>query len=338
MKISVIGAGPAAAYFIKEGLGRNPFVVFDLFEKTEKLLGYLRKGVAPDQHALRKTIPALEAVFSDRRVKLHTGAELGVNIDVKKLDSYSAVVLGTGARPRKLTIPGNEHVIYADRVMEEISENRPVKLSGKVAIIGNGNVSLDVARMLLHSKRLQAYTNSLEKVSVEQIDIVGRSSPETSTFTNSVLSEVLAESVRLQVSDRVKGWICTAKEDHSREARRRAQLLSTKEKGPKTLQMIFWESPIKITKTNSKKNLEITDKKSKYQLTTQTDTGAYVTREYDAIIAAIGYTSPDYKNILKDVAAPVYEIGWAKTNGRGTLSDAYKSAMEAAEQLFSKSK
>lgn len=345
MKICVVGAGPAAAYFIKEFLPRTQSVLFDVFEKSSEVLGYLRKGVSPDQPGLRSTIPVLEEIFKSPRVKMITETEIGKDIEIKNIqDKYSAIVVAGGAEARCLNIPGREHAIPADRIARSISENRSIVANGSIGIIGNGNVSLDMARMLLHSKEMSHFTPSLKSVSVDKVEIIGRKSPEDAKFTNPVLSELLDHPSKLDTSNRTKDWIRDKQIAHkyTRSQRRRKEILENKEKQKtktnKTVKFTFWESPVSITRKETgpprKREVdEITDNNVRYQLKTVDDTGSIRTREYDAIISAIGYKPKDWKSILQGVTTPVYAIGWASSQGTGTLADAYASAIEAVDAI-----
>ncbi|KAI5139001.1 adrenodoxin-NADP+ reductase [Nematocida ausubeli] len=355
MHICIIGAGPAAAYFIKECLIRSSAATFDVFEQSSKLLGNLRKGVAPDQHRIRETIPALEKIFlSDRRVSLHRGMRMGTDISLKDVQKkYDAVVIATGAEPNTIAVPGAEHIIRADQVMEWISENRPVSANGRIAVLGHGNVALDVARALLHAQRMGS--SSLSGVQVEEVDVIGRSPPDLSKFTTPVLAEFLSHPTSISISERVCRWIrkVSSAGTFPRAIERKALLLSSgKKPTSKTARFIFWEAPTQVNRTKtecgkrtrseeepaasalSNETLRITNSGYKYTLTTVDDRGVERKAEYDGIVSAVGYKPRPLQDLLEGVTVPVYRVGWASTEGRGTLADAYVSAIETASALF----
>ncbi|KAI5167465.1 adrenodoxin-NADP+ reductase [Nematocida sp. AWRm78] len=354
MHLCIIGAGPAAAYFIRECMARCSKTTFDIFEITRETLGNLRKGVAPDQIHIRKTIPGLERVFTDSRINLIKGADITKIMKVSEIEKkYDAVIIATGAEPRRLSgIPGCEHVLNASDIMRSISANEKILANGKIAVIGNGNVSLDIARVLLHGRSMNH--PSLSEVSVDSVDLIGRSSPEHSKFTNPVLSEFLSYPVMVIITEKVKNWIKkTITPESSRTLKRKAfLLLSNQAPAHKSAKFIFNEVPVSIQKYNPNDLIKpslwtsnnipqnvhnLTDNAVKYKLTTRDSvSGVEAVRVYDRIISAIGYTriNPDISDMLRDISIPVYRIGWASTDGTGTLADAYTTAINTVSKIL----
>ncbi|OAG31790.1 adrenodoxin-NADP+ reductase [Nematocida displodere] len=340
MKLCVIGAGPASAYFIKEVLTTRKDVTFDVFEKERAPLGYLRCGVAPDQLGLKATIPSLTEVLRHPRVKYFPGIEMGKDLHLREIQKYyDGVVIGSGAKgPRLLDVPGSRHAISADALIRKIN-NCPgpsvPRLSGTVAIIGNGNVSLDAARMLLHSKVLGEKTGSsyLKDLSVDKAIVIGRNSPLETKFTNAVLAELFFSPLQVLQSNRLQEWfkqLTFAKV--GRIAKRTLSLLAKDgvntrpgtelSNGQSAVEFVFWERPISITKDQKK-----------LTLTTEDDLGRQHHRSVDHVIAAIGYEAASNEEMIKDLAIPVYTIGWAQSRGSGNLSNALETGVELSGQL-----
>ncbi|KAI5190218.1 adrenodoxin-NADP+ reductase [Nematocida minor] len=267
MKICVVGAGPAAAYFIKESLARSKSAVFDVFEKSSMLLGYLAKGVAPDQRAIRETIPILEKVFKSPQVNLFTGVEVGKDVDLKnKEHAYSAIVIASGADVRHIDIAGQKYAVPADKIVRHIADSKPVIAKGRIAVIGNGNVALDISRMLLHSEEMKKHSSSLEGIEVREVEVIGRHSPEEAKFTNPVLSELLEYPSSVEISERAKRWFAERGTNVPRPLIRRGQMLMKKDPEhtehstlQKKMKFTFWESPIWITKKTSRTSAELVD-------------------------------------------------------------------------------
>ncbi|EIJ94821.1 uncharacterized protein NEPG_00345 [Nematocida parisii ERTm1] len=351
MHLCIIGAGPAAAYFIRECMARCSRTTFDIFEISRETLGNLRKGVAPDQVRIRKTIPGLERVFTDSRINLIKGADITRIMKVSEIEKkYDAVIIATGAEPRRVSdIPGCEHVLSASDILGSISANEKVLASGTVAVIGNGNVSLDIARVLLHGRDMGH--PSLSEVSVASVDLIGRSSPEQSKFTNPVLSKFLSYPVMVIITEKVKNWIKkTITPEQSRALKRKALLLSSNQApARKSAKFIFNEVPVSVERyapdgsnkpgvwPNNPNVHNVTNSAVKYKLTTRDRiTGVEAVRVYDRIISAIGYApiNTDISGMLRDISIPVYRIGWARTGGTGTLADAYTTAINAVSKIL----
>ncbi|KAI5191793.1 adrenodoxin-NADP+ reductase [Nematocida sp. AWRm77] len=374
MKLCVIGGGPASAYFVRDILQKTSTLTVDLFEKEKHLLGHLRHSVAPDQEGLKETIPSLEAALKDPRVTVFTNVEVGKDLPLSAIQHmYDRVVVGTGAEePRVLGIPGAEHALPADALARKINGyGRPQAvlppLKGTVAIIGNGNVALDMARLLLHGDKLSKYSPYLGELDVTRALVIGRGSPEQARFTNPVLAELFKYPLETVHSEQLHTWLREREGTEEREGRtdqggrpalsrsmqRRLALLRRgsahptlcaapgtgssaggedfpgMEKGmgkekekEKAVEFVFWESPESITKTEDG-----------YVLQTKDTRGHTHRRKVDGVVAALGYAPAPVEALVQGVHIPVHVLGWAGTQGRGTLSDALVSSVSLSEKL-----
>lgn len=147
-KIAVIGAGPAglscAYYLAVEGYSVT------VFEKQQKLGGMLTLGI-PAFRLEKKVVEAEIDILRDLGVEFKTGTEVGKDVSLDELRSqgYKAFFLGIGAQAgRKLNIEGEEAqgVITGVDFLRSVNLGSGAKLSGKVIVIGGGNVAIDVAR------------------------------------------------------------------------------------------------------------------------------------------------------------------------------------------------
>ncbi|TRW79651.1 ferredoxin [Mycolicibacterium sp. 018/SC-01/001] len=201
LEVAIVGAGPAAFYTAGELLRHNNVRV-DLFERLPTPYGLVRAGVAPD-HAATKGVErtfAATAAHDDFRYFLNVTVGRDVTVDELRA-RYGAVVIACGAaHDRRLGIPGedlagslsvtdfvawyNGHPDHADDVVD---------LSGHdVIIIGNGNVALDAARILLTDPEELARTDiadhalaTLRSSRVRTVTIVGRRGPAHAAYSNS---------------------------------------------------------------------------------------------------------------------------------------------------------
>lgn len=168
LRVAVIGAGPAGVYAsdillrqLKEkgdqlGLGSGARI--DLFEKLPVPFGLVRYGVAPDHPSIKYIAGALEKTLDNPEIHLYADVEFGRDISLDDLrQRYDVILFATGAvDDRPLEIPGHdlEGVYGAARFVEWYDgypgsrEQWPLEAE-KVAVIGGGNVAMDVARILM---------------------------------------------------------------------------------------------------------------------------------------------------------------------------------------------
>ncbi|KAI5181337.1 adrenodoxin-NADP+ reductase [Nematocida sp. AWRm80] len=334
MKVCIIGAGPASAYFLESALRNIKDLAADVFEKSTTTLGHLRNSVAPDQLGVRSTIPKLHKVFSDPRVSLHTQAEVGKNVSLGKIQNkYDCIVLAAGAGPaNQLNIPGDKYALQAEKYLQRLNQGTQTNLGSRVAVIGNGNVALDAARMALKAKGVSL---------AEKVFVIGRGSPLDSKMTPPVLSELLSLPIQKQTSRKTLEWYAGVKrsllDTLPRPERRKLQLLlegtipteinpetRPKEKVSKqTIEFCFWEQPVSIVRENNQLTLETKDKNNQVHK-----------RRVDSILLALGHAPLEKEPLLKKVKIPVYSIGWSLS--KGNLSDGFNQANALVQRLINK--
>ncbi|MDF1477967.1 FAD-dependent oxidoreductase [Leifsonia sp. H3M29-4] len=159
LRLAIVGAGPAGIYAADILLkAEKQFEAsIDLFEQLPAPYGLVRYGVAPDHPRIKGIITALKDVLDSGRIRIFGNVRYGRDITLDDLKRhYNAVIFSTGAiRDAALNIPGIElpgSYGAADFVSwydghPDVPREWPLEASS-VAVIGNGNVALDVARML----------------------------------------------------------------------------------------------------------------------------------------------------------------------------------------------
>lgn len=163
LRVAVVGAGPAGIYasdiLSKADLSATGFtgVGIDLFERLPAPFGLVRYGVAPDHPRIKQIVVALQKVLSRGDVRLLSNVDFGTDITLEEVQRhYDAVVFSTGAiEDAALAVPGvdlPESFGAADFVSwydghPDYPREWPLEASS-VAVLGAGNVALDVARML----------------------------------------------------------------------------------------------------------------------------------------------------------------------------------------------
>ncbi|TKC53513.1 hypothetical protein EI555_014969 [Monodon monoceros] len=203
-QICVVGSGPAGFYTAQHLLKHHPRAHVDIYEKQLVPFGLVRFGVAPDHPEVKNVINTFTRTAHSDRCAFHGNVVVGRDVTVQELrDAYHAVVLSYGAEDhRGLEIPGEElpGVLSARAFVgwyNGLPENRKMApdLSCDTAVVlGQGNVALDVARILLTPPEYlektditEAALGALRQSQVKTVWIVGRRGPLQVAFTIKVL-------------------------------------------------------------------------------------------------------------------------------------------------------
>ena len=184
-KIAVIGAGPAGlscAYYL--AVKGYPVTVF---EKEDKLGGMLTLGI-PGFRLDKAVVNAEIDILRELGVEFKTGVEVGKDISLPQLrvEGYKAFYLGIGAsRGTKLGVPGEElaGVFTGIDFLRDVNLEKPVSIGKRVAVVGGGNVAIDVARTAL-------------RLGAEDVTIVYRRSRDEMPAAADEIAEAEEEGVR----------------------------------------------------------------------------------------------------------------------------------------------
>jgi ferredoxin/flavodoxin---NADP+ reductase len=208
LRLAIVGAGPAGIYAADILLKHERAfeVSIDLFEQLPAPYGLVRYGVAPDHPRIKGIVNALREVLDSGDIRVFGNVRYGTDITLDDLKRhYNAVIFSTGAvRDAALEMPGiDAHGSYgaADFVSwydghPDVPREWPLEAQS-VAVIGNGNVALDVARMLAkHPEDLlptevpdNVYAG-LQASPVTDVHVFGRRGPMQVKFTPLELREL----------------------------------------------------------------------------------------------------------------------------------------------------
>ena len=208
LRVAIVGAGPAGIYAADILLKHEkaPDVSIDLFERLPAPYGLVRYGVAPDHPRIKGIVNSLREILDSGKIRLFGNVNYGTDITLDDLKKhYHAVIFATGAmRDAQLNIPGidlpgshgaAEFVSWYDG-HPDVPRDWPLDAK-EVAVIGNGNVALDVARMLVKRPEDLYPTEvpdnvyqALESSKVTDVHIFGRRSPRHVKFTPLELREL----------------------------------------------------------------------------------------------------------------------------------------------------
>ncbi|MEU7297982.1 FAD-dependent oxidoreductase [Streptomyces exfoliatus] len=219
LRIAVVGTGPAGMYAAEDLLLHTNAEV-TLIDRLPVAGGLLRYGVAPDHPATKGAGETFARFHSHPRVRMRLGVEIGEDVTVGELAAHhDAVIYAVGApADRRLGIPGEElpGSVSATSVVSWYNAHPEtgadaVRLSAeRVVVVGNGNVALDVARVLVMAPADLAGTDiadhalaALRDSRVREVVLLGRRGPKDAAYT---ASELLAlkhlPGVDLVVDDR----------------------------------------------------------------------------------------------------------------------------------------
>jgi thioredoxin reductase len=206
MNIAIIGSGPAGCYLADHLLRLIPEASIDIVEKLPVPFGLIRYGVAPDHQSTKNVARVFDRVLSRERVSFFGNVEVGRDVKLGELMAfYDAVVVATGAAlDRQLGIPGEElRGVTGSGAFVGWYNGHPhaqpprVNHVREAVVVGNGNVALDVSRIL--AKGREELTGSdlpnevlhwLQSQPLETIHLVGRRSAAEAKFNDHELAEI----------------------------------------------------------------------------------------------------------------------------------------------------
>ncbi|MDP9408057.1 MAG: FAD-dependent oxidoreductase [Actinomycetota bacterium] len=270
LRVAIVGAGPAGIYAADVLHKSGTPVSIDLFEKLPAPYGLIRYGVAPDHPRIKGIVTALRQVLSRDNIRFLGNVEYGVDIKLDDLRRhYDAVVFTTGAdKDRALDIPGidlpgshgaADFVSWFDG-HPDVSRDWPLEAES-IAVIGAGNVALDVARMLaktadelLSTEIPDNVYRGLKASPATDIHVFGRRGPAQAKFTPLELRELdHSPSVEVIVNpediEYDEGSIAARKGDKQVEMVARViegYALRDPGQAPRRIHLHFFESPVEV--------------------------------------------------------------------------------------------
>lgn len=207
IRVAIIGAGPSGFYAAQALLDATPACEIDVLERLPTPYGLIRSGVAPDHPTTKNIQATFPKTAADERVRLFGNVTVGKDVALAELrELYDAVILASGAPlDIRVDIPGHDLAgVYGAAEFvgwynghPDFADLDPRLDAPGAVIIGNGNVAIDVARILAKSIPELEATDiadhaiaSLTMSSVRDVHIVGRRGPVEAKFTNVELSEL----------------------------------------------------------------------------------------------------------------------------------------------------
>ena len=382
LRVAVVGAGPAGIYasdiLLKEAEGRHE-VSIDLFDRLPAPYGLVRYGVAPDHPRIKGVVSALRDVLDTGRIRVFGNVDFGRDLRLDDLrERYHAVIFATGAMfDAPLDIPGiDAEGSYgaADFVNwydghPDVARDWPLDASS-VAVIRNGNVALDVARMLakhvddLMPTEIPANVEAgLRASAVTDVHVFGRRGPLQVKFTPLELREL----------GEVPGAdIVVAEEDFDRdpdadaEAKKNKQILvidrifskwrgeDAERTGPRRLHLHFWARPAAVLADDEGRVRALRiERTAPGPDGSVVGTGEFREIEVGQVYRAVGYHGSALDEVPYDAdrgvipndggsvvdaegerVGGVYATGWIKRGPVGLIGHTKSDAKETIEHLL----
>ena len=376
MRVAIVGSGPAGFYTASALQAGDVPVEIDMVERLPTPWGLVRLGVAPDHPNIKAVSRAFEKIARKEGFRFFGNVEVGKDVshdDLRRL--YDAVVYTVGAQTdRRLDIPGedlpgswaatefvawyNGHPDFQDRTFD---------LSGERAVVvGNGNVAVDVARMLALTAEELAPTDTTDDAiaaitgsGLREIVVLGRRGPAQAAFTPpelQELGELAGADVFVDPADLELDPVSAASLEEGREtARRNVEILrefAARERSdkPKSVRLRFLVSPVQILGEGRVEAVEVVRNRL-----VERD-GALVaksTGEIEVIPASVVFRSVGYRGVplpglpfderrgtiandggRVDGLPGVYVAGWIKRGPSGVIGTNKKDAADTVERVL----
>ncbi|HJL14918.1 MAG TPA: FAD-dependent oxidoreductase [Sandaracinaceae bacterium LLY-WYZ-13_1] len=366
--VAIVGTGPAGFYCAEAICKKAPEVRIDLIDRLPTPFGLVRSGVAPDHQGTKNVWRVFHRTAHREQVRFLGNVEVGRDVSVAELlELYDAVVLAVGATvDRKLGIEGEDLLgVYGSGAFTSWYNGHPdfaglsPELKGPgIAVIGNGNVAVDVVRVLSRSRPEMVKTDipdyameAIEASDYTDVYMLGRRGPMDASFTTAELRELgdMTETVAVvdpaQLPDEVVA-------DDPKQQKLKEKILKTlrgySENDPasksKRLHLKFFSAPVRILGESRVEGLEVAVTEVRDGRAVQT--GETYTLDVGTVITAIGYTAIPlegvdiadwgtcYANEDGKIEDRLWAVGWAKRGPSGVIATNRKDSGEVAHMLL----
>ena len=369
--VAVVGAGPSGFYTAQSLISSGADIAVDIIETLPAPHGLIRSGVAPDHQHTKRVTRTYDETAAESTVRFFGNVTIGKDLSLAELrEIYDAVILATGApHDRALEIIGgpkkgvygaaefvgwyNGHPDHADLA--------PLLDTTAVAVIGNGNVALDIGRVLTKTPdEMQATdlaTHAAEAIHdspITDVYILGRRGPIEAKFTNVELREIerLADCVPIvdaaQIPDGVPEDAAMSDRDRRLTERNLATFRTcaamSAEGKSKRLHFRFYTRPVEILGDERVAGLRV--EKTRLEGDWFIGTGEFEDLPVGMLVAAIGYKSrpiegapiDEKKGVIANAEGRIepglYVVGWAKRGPSGVISSNKPDGEQAAKLVL----
>lgn len=386
LRVAIIGAGPSGFYAADQIL-KDPetHAQVDLFDRLPTPYGLVRGGVAPDHPKIKSVTRVYERTAAKEGFRFFGNVEVGRDLGIADFeDHYHAIIYTFGAEAdRELGIPGedlpgsyaatafvgwyNAHPDYADRDFNLDKAKRAV-------VIGNGNVAMDVSRMLAlddaELRKTDIADHAIEVLdasTIEEIIVLGRRGPAQAAYTNPEVKElgeleeadVIVDPKEIELDPVSAAYIEGDEVDKTTRVNVeivREFAAKTPEDKPKRIVLRFLSSPVEIKGGDKVESIvigrnELVDDDGTLRAR---DTGDREELECDLVLRSVGYTGIPINGVPFDEKRGTilnergrvleahggehrtghYTAGWIKRGPSGVIGTNKKDAQETVTHLL----
>ena len=370
MRVAIVGSGPSGFYtadaLIKSGVDCE----IDVIDRLPTPFGLIRAGVAPDHQKTKNVSRAYEKTALNGSVAYFGNVDVGKDVGIEDLKGlYDAVVLAIGSPyDRKLGVPGEDKKgVFgsADFVgwyngHPDFRDLEPDLNTKAVVVIGNGNVAIDCARVLVKTPDEMSTTDiathaadAIHAAPLEDVYMVGRRGPVEAKFTNVELREMgeLQECTPIIDAAKIPGEVPAEEEMSDRDRRLKDKNLGTlrsfvdaEPAGRKRrVHFQFYASPVEILGEDMVKGIRL--EKTEVRDGRAVGTGETYDIPCGIVIPAIGYQGQPLDGVPFDerngviqndegrVSDGVYAVGWIRRGPTGVIGTNKHDGDAASRQI-----
>jgi NADPH-dependent glutamate synthase beta subunit-like oxidoreductase len=365
---AIVGSGPAG-FYTAEALGKayGDKARVDILDRYPVPYGLIRFGVAPDHQSLKAVSKRYDKVAEAAGVDFIGNVTVGLDVSVAELlDLYDAVILAIGApHDRKLGLPGEDlsGVVGSAEFVgwynghPDFADLDPPLGGTHAAVVGNGNVALDCARILSKTRHefegsdiVSHALDALDKSAIRTITILGRRGPHQIAMTPKELGELGHLEAASPIVDAADFPPLEADDALEPGHRKSITILRgfagtpADSAKPKRMVFDFFARPVRI-EGDGKAERTVVERTELDETGAARGTGETYEVSASLIITAIGYSTPPIDGVPYDerggkfrnergrIADRLYAVGWARRGPTGTIGTNRPDGYEVADGI-----
>lgn len=366
LQVAIVGAGPAG-FYAAEALAKEEGVQVDLIDRLPTPFGLIRSGVAPDHQTTKKVTKKYDQTAARENVRYVGNVAIGSDVSVDELrELYDAVIIAFGAEgDRPLGLPGEDKEgVYGSFAFvgwynghPDFTDLEPNLDIESAVVIGNGNVALDCARLLVRTQNEMKMSDIADQAGeaiyespVKDVYVLGRRGPVQASFSIAEMREMgeLEQGISVVHDEQIPDAL--PEDLDPKEARSRKPVLEVLQsfkgnrtgQAEKTVHFEFYRRPVEILGGDRVEGIRV--ERTRLLDNRAVGTGEMIDIPCQLIIGCIGYVSRSVpglpmkggivENVDGRVAPGLYCVGWAKRGPTGTIGTNRPDAQDVAARVL----